>query len=369
MPNKELGRKTPFYNMHLRHHAHMVNFFNFAMPLRYTSMVSEHRRVRSTVGMFDLSHMGEIEVRGPAALDFVQKMTINDASRLQYGQVQYTAMCYPDGGIVDDFLLYRLENSYLLVVNAANIDKNFRWLLENIDGQAVVENQSDGWALLAIQGPQSQDVLVKLTDLDLKEIHYYRFDRGQVGGCPMLISRTGYTGEDGFELYLEPSYARQVWESVLEAGGEFQLEPVGLGARDSLRLEMKYALYGQDIDETINPLESGLGWITKLDKGDFIGRSALLAIKEGGLVRKLVGFEMTERAIPRSHYDLCAGGQKVGKVTSGGFSPSLNKGIGLGYLPMEHAGVGTELEVLIRGKAVPAQVVQTPFYKMGTRKS
>ena len=368
MAREQLGRKTPFYDMHLRHHAHMVNFFNFAMPLQYTSMVGEHHRVRSTVGMFDLSHMGEIEVLGPGALAFVQKMTINDASRLQAGQAQYTAMCDPNGGIVDDFLLYRLENSYLFVVNAANIDKDFQWLVDHIDGETTVENESAAYALLAIQGPRSEDVLVKLTDLDLQKIPYCHFARGHVAGCRMLISRTGYTGEDGFELYLEPSNAQQVWESILEAGEEFQLEPVGLGARDSLRLEMKYALYGQDIDKTTNPLESGLGWITKLDKGDFIGRQALLAQKQRGLSRKLVGFEMRERAIPRSHYDLCVGGQKVGKVTSGGFSPSLNKGIGLGYLPMKHAEVGAELEVLIRGQAVPAQVVQTPFYKRGTRK-
>jgi aminomethyltransferase len=368
MPKKELGRKTPFYDMHLRHGAHMVDFFNFAMPLRYTSMVEEHRRVRSTVGMFDLSHMGEIEIRGPAALSFVQKMTINDASRLQYGQVQYTIMCYPDGGIVDDFLVYKLEDSYLLVVNAANIDKDFQWLVKNNDGQAVVENQSGRYALLAIQGPRSQDVLAKLTDLNLQGLDYYHFARGQVAGFPMLVSRTGYTGEDGFELYLEPSSAHQAWKSILEAGGGFQLQPVGLGARDSLRLEMKYALYGQDIDETTNPLESGLGWITKLEKGNFIGRQALLAIKERGVVRKLVGFEMRGRAIPRTHYDLCAEGQRIGKVTSGGFSPSLNKGIGLGYLPVEHAGEGTELEVSIRGKPVPAQVVKTPFYKTGTRR-
>lgn len=366
MAGGSLGRKTPFYDLHLRHGARMVNFFGYAMPLQYTSIMDEHRRVRSTVGMFDLSHMGEIQIRGPDALAFVQKMTINDASGLQVGQAQYSAMCYPDGGIVDDVLVYRLEDSYLFVVNAANIDKDFQWFLDNQDGQVVVQNLSDANALLAIQGPRAQDVLAKLTDLDLDEIPYYRFARGHVAGCLMLISRTGYTGEDGFELYFDPSHARQIWDAVLKAGEEFQIEPVGLGARDSLRLEMKYALYGQDIDRTTNPLESGLGWITKLKKRDFIGQHALLDLKNKGLTRKLVGFEMRERAIPRPHYDLCVGGQKVGQVTSGAFSPSLNRGIGLGYLPPEHAEVGTELEVLIRGRAVGAQVVKTPFYKGGS---
>lgn len=368
MAKEKLGQKTPFYDMHLRHHAHMVNFVGFVMPLQYTSIMGEHRRVRSTVGMFDLSHMGEIEVRGPDALAYVQKMTINDASLLQVGQVQYSAMCYPDGGIVDDLLVYRLEDSYLLVVNAANIDKDYQWLLDNGDGKAVIENCSGAHALLAIQGPRAEDVLSKLTDLNLEEIAYCHFAQGQVAGCPMLISRTGYTGEDGFELYLDPPHAHQIWDAVLEAGREFQLEPVGLGARDSLRLEMKYALYGQDIDRTTNPLESGLGWITKLDKGDFIGRQALLDLKERGLSRRLVGFEMKKRAIPRPHYDLWVNGQKVGQVTSGVFSPSLDKGIGTGYVPVEYAVVGTELDVLIRGKAVPAQVVKTPFYKGGSHK-
>lgn len=364
----EPGQKTPFYEMHVRHGARIVNFVGFAMPIQYTSIVNEHLRVRSTVGMFDLSHMGEIEIRGPQALAFVQKMTINDASLLQIGQVQYSAMCYPDGGIVDDLLVYRCEDSYILVVNAANVDKDFQWLLDNGDGQTDVLNRSAAYALLAIQGPRAEDVLAKLTDLDLKVIAFYSFAWGSVCGCPMLISRTGYTGEDGFELYLDPQHAHQIWDCVLEAGQEFELQPVGLAARDSLRLEMKYALYGQDIDRTTNPLESGLGWITKLNKGDFIGRQALLDLKERGLSRRLVCFEMQQRAIPRQHYDLCVGGQKKGQVTSGIFSPSLNKGIGMGYIPVKYAAVGTELEILIRNKLVPARVVKPPFYKEGSRK-
>jgi aminomethyltransferase len=368
MAKEELGQKTPFHDRHLRHGAHMVNFSGFAMPLQYTSIVGEHIRVRSTVGMFDLSHMGQIEVRGTGALAFVQKMTINDASLLKIGQAQYSAMCTPEGGIVDDFLVYRLKDSYMLVVNASNIEKGFRWLLDHKDGRLVVENNSEAYALLAIQGPRSEDVLTKLTDANLKEMAFYRFAQGQVVGCPALISRTGYTGEDGFELYFDPRHADQIWDSVWEAGQEFHIQAVGLGARNSLRLEMRYALYGQDIDETTNPFEAGLSWITKLQKGEFLGRQSLVNIKEKGLTRKLVGFEMEERAIPRSHYDLSVQGRKVGQVTSGVFSPSLNRGIGTGYASIEHAGVGTRLDVDIRGKAVQAQVVKAPFYKKGSRK-
>jgi aminomethyltransferase len=367
--NKEnKGRKTPFYDMHLRHQARMVNFFGFAMPLQYTSIVAEHRRVRSTVGMFDLSHMGEIVIRGPDALDFVQRMTVNDASTLDAGDIQYSAMCYPHGGIVDDLLVYRLEESYLLVVNASNIDKDYDWLHEHRRGSVELENHSDDYALLAVQGPRAQAVLAKLTDADLDSLRYYHFRQGRAADMPMIISRTGYTGEDGFELYVTPSEAPHLWDAVLEAGREHQLEPVGLGARDSLRLEMKYALYGQDIDETTTPLEAGLSWITKLDKGDFVGREALLEQKERGPTRRLIGFEMKERAIPRPGYALIVGREKLGQVTSGIFSPSLSRGIGTGYLPIQYAAVGTEIDVLIRNQSLNAQVVKTPFYRQGSRK-
>ena len=295
-------------------------------------------------------------------------MTVNDPAVLEMGQVQYTAMCYPDGGIVDDLLVYRQEDSYLLVVNASNIAKDLQWLLDHQEGDVAIEDHSDAYALLALQGPRSQDVLTKLTQADLESLPFYHFLPGQVAGIPALISRTGYTGEDGFELYLSPDHAPGLWSAVLEAGQGFQIEPVGLGARDSLRLEMKYALYGQDIDRSRNPLEAGLGWITKLDGEDFIGREALLGIKAGGLSRKLVGFEMRERAIPRHGYDLLSGSDHIGQVTSGIFSPSLNKGIGTGYVPIEHARMGTELSVLIRGKSVPAEVVKPPFYKEGSHR-
>jgi aminomethyltransferase len=354
--------------MHVRHGATMVNFFGFAMPLKYKGIVAEHRRVRDTAGLFDLSHMGEIVVWGSGAPAFVQRLTINDAGQLKKGHVQYSAMCYPDGGIVDDLLVYRLEDSYLLVVNASNIDKDFCWLKEHAGASVELEDRSDDYALLAIQGPRAQEVLTGLTDTDLDQLPFSYFVHGRVAGLDMIISRTGYTGEDGFELYGSPRTASQLWDAVLSAGGRYQLEPVGLGARDSLRLEMKYALYGQDIDETTTPLEAGLGWVTKLDKGDFIGREALLKQKEAGLTRRLIGFEMEQRAIPRPGYELAVDGQTVGRVTSGIFSPSLNRGIGTGYLPTGQSKAGTPLEVLIRGRAQPARVVKTPFYKEGTRR-
>jgi aminomethyltransferase len=368
MTKSDMGRRTPFYDRHLRHKARIVNFFGYAMPLQYKSIIAEHLRVRSTVGLFDLSHMGEIIVKGPDALGFVQMMTVNDASVLDVGQVQYTAMCTPQGGIIDDLLVYRLEDAYLLVVNAANIGKDYDWLREHRKGLVEIENRSDEYALLAIQGPRAQMVMARLTDADLDSLGYYHFVQGQAADVPMIISRTGYTGEDGFELYLAPGQAPRVWDAVLESGREDELEPVGLGARDSLRLEMKFALYGQDIDGTTTPLEAGLGWITKLSKGDFIGRPALVEQKERGLSRRLVGFEMKEKAVPRSGYQLQVEGEVVGQVTSGIFSPSLSKGIGMGYLPIRYASTGSRLEVLIRGQAVPADVVKTPFYTKGTHR-
>jgi aminomethyltransferase len=346
----------------------MVNFFGFAMPLQYKSIVAEHLHVRLAVGMFDLSHMGEFVVQGPDAPAFVQHLTTNDVSSLKVGQAQYTTMCYPDGGIVDDLVVYRRPDQYLLVVNAANIDKDFSWLAKHRSGQVELENLSQRYALLAIQGPKSQPVLSRLTEMDLNSLAFYHFIEGRVADVDMILSRTGYTGEDGFELYMESQAAPHVWDAVLSAGREYELQPVGLGARDSLRLEMKYALYGQDIDQTTTPLEAGLGWITKLDKGDFIGREALGKQKEQGLSRRLVGFEMLSKAIPRTDYELHAEGQSVGRVTSGIFSPSLNKGIGMGYLPIEYASVGTHIEVIIRNRAVPARVVKTPFYTQGTHR-
>jgi len=368
MTDSDVGNPTPFYDRHLRHGARMVNFFGFAMPLQYKGIVAEHRHVRQAVGLFDLSHMGEFSVRGRDALPFLQRMTINDVASLEIGQVQYTAMCYPDGGIVDDLLVYRLEDRFLLVVNAANIEKDFGWLREHLGDRVELENLSHRYALLAIQGPRAQPVMSRLTEMDLEALNFYHFAEGQVADVPMILSRTGYTGEDGFELYLEPREASRIWDAVLTAGRDDELQPVGLGARDSLRLEMKYALYGQDIDRTTTPLEAGLGWITKLNKGEFIGRDTLTAQKKKGLSRRLVGFEMLQKAVPRTGYQLRVNGRQAGRVTSGIFSPSLNKGIGTAYLPVEHAPAGTQIEVIIRERAIPAQVVKTPFYTRGTHK-
>ncbi len=357
------AKKTGLYEVHKRLKAKLVPFAGYCMPIQYTSIVSEHKRVRATVGVFDVSHMGEFVIRGPRALEFLERMTINQVSALEVGRVQYSAMCYPDGGIVDDLLVYRLPDHYMLVVNASNLQKDFAWLLEHLMSDMSLEDASDKTTLLAVQGRYAQATLQKLTSVDLSKIKYYWAQRGRVAGVEVLISRTGYTGEDGFEIGFDRRYSEQVWEAVMEAGKEFSIEPIGLGARDSLRLEMKYCLYGNDIDQTTNPLEAGLGWITKLQKGDFIGREALLRVKEQGLRRKLVGFEMLERAIPRHGYAIVKDGTQVGHVTSGAFSPSLQKGIGMGYVPVELSQVGSTFAVQIRDQQVPAVVVQTPFYK------
>ncbi len=362
------GERTPFYEMHIGNGGRMVNFAGFAMPIFYHSILTEHRKVRSSVGMFDLSHMGEVEVRGPDALQFVQKVTINDAAQLAPYQAQYSALCYPDGGIVDDLLVYRLEGYFLLVVNATNIAKDFNWLQENLKEDAELENRSDQTALLAIQGPRAEEVLAQLTKTDLGSLRYYWAIRGEVDGVEMLFSRTGYTGEDGFELYSPPQFAGQLWDAVEKTGRKYGIEPIGLGARDSLRLEMGYCLYGNDIDKTTTPLEAGLGWITKLQAKDCIGKEALLAQKERGIGRKLVGIELEGKVFPRKGYPIYFAGKEQGNITSGIFSPSLNRGIALGYLPLQAAAIGTKVQVKIRGKLAAGKVVKSPFYKNGSHK-
>ncbi|RLD14719.1 glycine cleavage system aminomethyltransferase GcvT [candidate division KSB1 bacterium] len=354
-------KKTALHDVHVKLGARMVEFAGFHMPIQYHSIREEHRRVRETVGMFDVSHMGEIIVKGPKALDMVQKVTINDASKLAVGQVQYSAMCYEDGGIVDDLLVYRFADHFLLVVNASNKDKDYEWILKNkIDGCEVLD-VSDDYTQLAVQGKKAEPTLQKLTDVDLSAIKYYWFTEGELAGVNMIISRTGYTGEPGFELYFANEHAVDVWNKIMEAGKEFDIEPIGLGARDTLRLEKKMCLYGNDIDETTNPLEAGLSWITKLDKGDFIGREALLKIKEEGLKRKLVAIVLEGQGFPRHGYKILKDGKEVGHVTSGTVSPILNKGIAMGYVAIEFAKIGTPLEIDIRGKRVPAVVIKPPF--------
>ena len=357
-------KKTTFYNIHVKEGAKIVEFAGYFMPVQYSSIIAEHKAVRNSVGVFDVSHMGEVFVKGDKALDFIQLITVNDASKLTPGRVQYSAMCYEDGGIVDDLLVYRLaEKEFLLVINASNIEKDFEWMKKNNTG-ADLKNKSDEYSLLAIQGPNSQKVVQKLTS-DPVNIEYYHFMNTLINGIDMILSRTGYTGELGYELYFRGNekIAEDLWNAVMKAGKEYNIQPAGLAARDSLRLEMGFCLYGNDIDKTTNPLEAGLGWITKLKKDKFIGREALLKVKEAGLKRKLVPVETNEKAVPRHGYDLTVNGKKVGTVTSGTVSPVLDKPIALGYVETQYSDEGSKVNFLIRGKEIPAEVVKLPFVK------
>lgn len=356
-------KKTALYHEHQKLGAKIVEFAGYYMPIQYRGIREEHRRVRTTVGIFDVSHMGEFYVSGPRALEFLNQVTINDVSKLAVNQVQYSAMCYDTAGIVDDLLVYRLPDRYLLVVNAANLQKDWDWLQKHLIPGVKMENASDACALIAVQGRFAEKILQKLTAVSLANIQYYWLEQGQLAGTDMIISRTGYTGETGFELCFDTAHAVQVWNAIMTAGKEFDIEAIGLAARDSLRLEMKFCLYGNDIDATTHPLEAGLGWITKLKKGDFIGREALIRFKEAGIERQLIGFEVTGKAFPRHSYKIVKNGREIGVVTSGTVSPMLDKGIGMGYVPVELSEIGSQFEILIRDHAVPAQVVETPFYK------
>ena len=356
-------KRTSFYEIHKSLGAKLVEFGGFEMPVQYSGIIEEHLAVRNAVGVFDVSHMGELEVRGSDALSFLQKVTINDVAKLSNGSIQYSAMCYDEGGIVDDLLVYHLGDRYMLVVNASNIRKDFEWLQLHLAGDVQLTDVSDKTALLAVQGPKSLATLAKLTDAKIADLAYYRFTRGLLAGVPMVISRTGYTGELGFELYFDSDLAtsEKVWRTVFDAGKEFGIAPVGLGARDTLRLEMGFCLYGNDIDQTTNPLEASLGWITKIDKGDFIGRQSLIRGKEAGLKRLLVGFSLPDKFLARHGYPITQNGSPVGRVTSGTFSPSLQHGIALGYVSKELSSPGSSVTIQVRGKDVPASVVKIPF--------
>ncbi len=359
-------KRTAFYDTHVGLGAKIVEFGGFEMPVQYTGIIEEHRRVRESVGIFDVSHMGEVYVTGKDALAFVQKITVNDASKLSKGRVQYSAMCYSDGGIVDDLLVYYLDDEcFMLVINASNIQKDFEWMQQNVSGKVKLENRSDAISLLAIQGPNSLATLQKLTAVDLSAIPYYHFTEGKLAGVEMIISRTGYTGELGFEIYFpsDKTTGKKVWDAIMDAGKEFNVGPAGLGARDTLRLEMGFCLYGNDIDQTTHPLEAGLGWITKLDKCDFNGKTVIAKAKAEGLNRKLVGFTLSEKAFPRHGYAIHSNGEKIGDVTSGTFSPILDKGIGMGYIPLKYSKAGTNLSIMIRNREVPATVTGLPFIK------
>ena len=362
-------KKTKLYNIHKKLNAKIIEFAGFQMPVQYSSIISEHKAVRNSVGVFDVSHMGEVFIEGEKSLEFVQHITINDASKLSPGRVQYSAMCYPNGGIVDDLLVYKLDDKkFMLVINAANIEKDVAWMNENNIFNVEINNLSDEYSLIAVQGPNSKAVIQKLYNSgsekqNLENMEYYHFTNSEIAGVDMIISRTGYTGELGYELYFKgnETIAENVWNSIFDSGKEFNIEPAGLAARDSLRLEMGYCLYGNDIDKDTNPLEAGLGWITKLKKKEFIGKKSLLKIKDEGLTRKLSPLISQEKAFPRHGYDITVNGNKIGSITSGTVSPVLEKPIALGYINTEYSSEGSEVSFLIRGKEIPAKVVKLPF--------
>ncbi|HEU0107207.1 MAG TPA: glycine cleavage system aminomethyltransferase GcvT [Vicinamibacteria bacterium] len=359
-------RKTPLNAVHRASGAKMVPFGGWDMPVEYSGLISEHMAVRKAAGLFDVSHMGEFEVEGPGALPFLQRVTANDVARLVDGQAQYSALPMPSGAPVDDVIVYRrAADRYLLVVNAGNIEKDFRWLQEQGPQDVTLRNRSDDYALIALQGPRAQEILRPLTTLDLGGLKYYHFADVEVDSHPVTVSRTGYTGEDGFEIFVPPAQVEALWKRLLETGGEKGLVPAGLGARDTLRLEARMCLYGQDMDETTSLIEAGLGWIVSFDeaKGDFPGRAVLAEQKKNGPPRKLVGFEVTGRGIARHGYPVLVHDERVGEVTSGTYAPFLQKNIGLCYVPATRAAVGTELAIDIRERKVPARVVPTPFYK------
>jgi aminomethyltransferase len=359
-------RKTPLNPVHRELGAKMVAFGGWEMPVEYSGLISEHMAVRTAAGLFDVSHMGELEVEGPGALAFLQQVTSNNVAKLQGGQAQYSALTLPNGAPADDVIVYRhAPDRFLLVVNAANVEKDLRWLGQQSRGPCELRNRSEDYALLALQGPKAQAILQGLTPIDLSGIRYYHFGEGEVAGHPATVSRTGYTGEDGFEIFVAPDHAADLWRKLLEAGKEAGLLPAGLGARDTLRLEAKMCLYGNDMDETTTLVEAGLGWIVSLEegKGDFVGRGVLEAQKKEGAPRKLVGFEMVDRGIARPGYPVYLGDEPAGSVTSGSYAPFLRKNIGLCYLPSSKAAVGATFHVDIRGRHVAARIVPTPFYK------
>jgi len=358
-------KRTSLFSKHEALGARIVPFAGFEMPLQYEGVIIEHLAVRTTAGVFDVSHMGEFIVKGKNAENFLNFVTINDVSKIEIGQTQYSAMCYEDGGIIDDLLIYRYNDYYMLVVNASNIDKDFNWLNQHLLDDVTIENRSDEIGLIALQGPKSREILTKISESDISGLPFYYFLEGKVAGCDVTIARTGYTGELGFEIYGKNKDIPKVWDALFNIGKPMGLVPTGLAVRDTLRLEMKFCLYANDIDKTTHPYEAGLGWITKVEKGDFIGRDAIIDRKEK-MTRRLVCVEMLDKAIPRQGYEIFIGAEKIGYFTSGGQSPSLQKGIGLAYINSPHTKSGTEIEVEIRGTRKKAVIVKPPFYKDGT---
>jgi len=364
MSEDTLVLRTPLYDAHLAAGGKLVEFAGWEMPVQYSGVLQEHRAVRTAAGIFDVSHMGEFRVAGEGAEAFLQAMTPNDVAKLKPGRIHYSGLLTEQGTYVDDLLIYRLsDEEFLLVVNAANAEKDLAWLQDHNDAGVTLGDVSSDYGLIAIQGPKSEAILSELTSTDLAAIRYYAFVQGEVHGRSAIISRTGYTGEDGFELYLTPQDSPAIWDRLMEVGGWEGLVPAGLGARDTLRMEAAMALYGHEIDDTTTPLEAGLQWVVKLEAADFIGRQALVEMKDAGLARKLVGFNVEGRGIARQGHKVVADGEEVGFVTSGTFSPTLEKALGMAYVPVSMAVTGTSVSLDIRGKVVPAVIVDLPFYK------
>ncbi|HUJ83117.1 MAG TPA: glycine cleavage system aminomethyltransferase GcvT [Candidatus Acidoferrales bacterium] len=357
-------RKTALNAVHRRLGAKMVNFGGWDMPVEYSGILSEHEAVRTRAGIFDVSHMGEIEIRGERALDLVQHVTCNNAANLVDGQIQYTGLMTPSGTFVDDFLVHRIsDRHYFLCVNAGNQDGDFEHIRSNNRFGAQVENTGARYSLLAIQGPKAARLLQRFTKVPLEPIRYYHFAFGDVDGVHCMIARTGYTGEDGFEIYFAPEHSEKLWTDLLDAGSAEGVIPCGLGARNTLRLEASMCLYGHEIDDTTTPWEAGLAWICKPEKGEFLGREILVQQKQHGIERKLVGFEMLDKRIGRDGYPVAIGGRELGRVTSGGPAPFLKKNLGMAYLPVAHSAIGTGIEIIVRGQPAAARIIAMPFYK------
>lgn len=364
-------KRTPLYNTYKEYGGKIVDFAGWEMPIQFEGIILEHEAVRRAAGLFDVSHMGEVEVKGPEAFEFVQNLVTNDIEILEKNQILYTFMCYTDAGIVDDLLVYKYSDEhYYLVINAGNIDKDFQWMLNNKGSYAVkLTNASAEVGELAIQGPKAQKILQKITNINLDEIKFFYFKENVlVYGVKCLISRTGYTGEDGFEIYASAGEIEKVWRKLLTVGEEEGLKPAGLGCRDTLRFEASLPLYGNELSQDITPLEAGFGYFVKLSKENFIGKEALLKQKEEGLKRKLIGFEMKERGIPRHGYEVTVLGEKIGVVTTGYFSPTLKKNIGLALIDSKYSELGTEIEIVIRNKPIKAEVISKKFYKKNYNK-
>jgi aminomethyltransferase len=359
-------KRTPLYDRHLALGARVVEFGGWEMPVQYSGIVDEHSAVRNAAGLFDISHMGEVEVKGPDALAFLQHIATQDVATIGEGLSNYALLCRPDGGIVDDIFIYHLPDGYMVVVNASNIEKDFAWMLDHLHGfDVALTNISDRASMLALQGPLAESILARATDLDVVSVPFHGVTTAMLlGDIPALCARTGYTGEDGFELFVDDDNVEKLWDGLLDLGAADGLKPCGLGARDSLRFEACLALYGHEIADDINPYEARLGWVVKLDKGDFLGRETLQAIKQAGARRKLAGFEVTGRGIARGGYEIRSlAGDRIGEVTTGMPSPTLGKNLGLGYVPTELASEGSEFDVIVRDRPVRAKVVKTPFYK------